>query len=116
MQIVVATDLSTRSRRALRRAGLLAQASGAALTLAHVVDEDQPAGLVDLETRETFRMLDEQIAAMPELRGLRCRAAVIPGDPYAGILRIAESANAALIVVARPSSASSAPRHSRSRW
>jgi nucleotide-binding universal stress UspA family protein len=99
MQIVVATDLSTRSHRALRRAGLLAQASGAALTLAHVVDEDQPAGLVALETREAIRILDEQIAAMPELRDLRCRAVVIPGDPYAGILRAAESANAALIVM-----------------
>lgn len=99
MQIVVATDLSLRSHSALRRAGLLAQASGAALTLVHVVDEDQPASLIELETREAARILDEQIAAVPELRNLRCRAAVIPGDPHAGILRAAESANAALIVM-----------------
>jgi nucleotide-binding universal stress UspA family protein len=99
MPILVATDLSTRSHRALRRAGLLARASGTSLTLAHVVDEDRPAGLIALETREAGRILNEQIAAVPELQGLTCQATVISGDPYAGLLRAAEAANAALIVM-----------------
>src|SRR5690349_25051655 len=39
---LVATDFSTRSDRALLRATLVANRVGAALTLVHVVDADQP--------------------------------------------------------------------------
>jgi nucleotide-binding universal stress UspA family protein len=99
MQILTATDLSTRSHRALRRAGLLAQGSSAELTLLHVVDDDQPAALVEIETREAERILREQISAVAELHGVRCRPAVIAGDAFDGILRIAESAKADLIVM-----------------
>jgi universal stress protein E len=99
MQILAATDLSTRSQRALRRAGHVAQANDAELTLVHVVDEDQPAELVEMETREVGRILGEQISAVAELRGVRCRPAVIAGDPFAGILRTAESIKADLIVM-----------------
>jgi universal stress protein E len=99
MQILAATDLSIRSYRALRRAGLLAQANDAELTLGHVVDEDRPAELVEIETREAERILSEQIGAVAELRGVRCRPAVIADDPFAGILRTAESMKADLIVM-----------------
>ncbi len=99
MQILVATDLSTRSHRALRRAGLLAQANDAELTLVHVVDDDRPAELVEIETREVGRILDEQINIVTELRGVRCRRTVITGDPFAGILRTAESMRADLILM-----------------
>jgi hypothetical protein len=39
MQILAATDFSTRSNRAVRQAGLLAQARNARLGLAHIVDD-----------------------------------------------------------------------------
>ena len=71
MHILAATDFSTRSQRALRRAGLLARDSGAELTLVHVVDDDQPSDLVALERREAERILGEQIDAIPELQGLQ---------------------------------------------
>lgn len=99
MQILAATDLSTRSSRALRRAGLLAQSSGAELTLVHVVDDDQPPALIEIETREVERILLEQISAVPELRGIRCRPAVVAGDAFDGILRTAGSTGADLIVM-----------------
>jgi nucleotide-binding universal stress UspA family protein len=69
MQILAATDFSTRSHRALRRAGLLAQARGAELAIVHVVDDDDPKDLVDIESREAERILGEQIGAIAELRG-----------------------------------------------
>jgi universal stress protein E len=99
MQILAATDLSTRSYRAIRRAGLLAQANDAELTLVHVVDGDQPADLVEIETREVGRILDEQINIVAELRGVRCRRTVIAGDPFAGILSTAESMKADLVLM-----------------
>ena len=40
--ILVATDFSERSDRALRRATLFARAQGAKLVLVHGVDDDQP--------------------------------------------------------------------------
>ncbi|WP_262271421.1 universal stress protein [Microvirga yunnanensis] len=46
MHILAATDFSTRSQRAVRRAGLLARDCGAELTLVHVVDDDQIAAVL----------------------------------------------------------------------
>jgi universal stress protein E len=76
MHILAATDFSTRSQRALRRAGLLARASRAELTLAHVVDDDQPPDLVALERREAERILGEQIGA--SWRATRSTASCAP--------------------------------------
>jgi len=99
MNIVVATDFSTRSNRALRQAGLLAQATDAQLHLIHVVDDDQPADMVRSEEREAQRVLFEQIASMPELKGVRCRPVVATGYPFDGILRTAEALAPELIVM-----------------
>jgi nucleotide-binding universal stress UspA family protein len=99
MQILAATDFSTRSHRALRRAGLLAQARGAELAIVHVVDDDQPKDLVDIESREAERILGEQIGAIAELQGVQCRPIVVAGDPFDGILRTAGSIEANLIVM-----------------
>ena len=99
MQILAATDFSTRSQRAVRRAGLLAQNTGAELVLVHVVDDDQPQRLVEIETREAERTLGEQISAMAELPRDRCRPMVVAGDPFDGILRTAAAMKADLIVM-----------------
>ncbi|MCI3953055.1 MAG: universal stress protein UspA, partial [Burkholderiales bacterium] len=45
--ILVGTDLSSRSDRALHRAAFLARQFKARLLLLHVVDDDQPPALVD---------------------------------------------------------------------
>ncbi len=102
MHLLAATDFSTRSQRALQRAGLLARDRGAELTLVHVVDDDQPPDLVALERREAERILGEQIGAIAELRGLRLHALVGEGDPFDGILRAAASTTADLVVMGAP--------------
>jgi len=99
MHILAATDFSIRSQRALRRAGLLAGERDAELTLVHVVDDDQPAALVELEKREAGRYLEEQIESVAELRGRRCRAIVAAGDPFDGILQTAKSCATDMIVM-----------------
>ncbi|WP_201864988.1 universal stress protein [Microvirga soli] len=99
MRILAATDFSTRSQRAVRRAGVLARDSGAELTLVHVVDDDQPSDLVALETREAERILVEQIASMAELQGLQVRPLIVAGDPFDGILRAAASVDTDLVVM-----------------
>jgi universal stress protein E len=99
MQILAATDFSTRSNRALRQAGLLAQANGAELDIVHVVDDDQPEELVRMEKREAERVLTEQAGSMSELRGVRPRPMVVTGDPFDGILRAATDIKADLIIM-----------------
>src|SRR5688572_16149575 len=99
MQILAATDFSARSRRALRKAGLLAEARGAELTVVHVVDDDQPQDLIEIESREAERTLAGHIGAMPERHAARCRPMVVAGNPFDGILRSAASIGADLIVM-----------------
>jgi nucleotide-binding universal stress UspA family protein len=99
MQILAATDFSTRSQRAVRRAGLLAQRTGAELVLVHVVDDDQPQQVVEIETREAERILGEQISAMVDLPRERRRPMVVAGDPFDGILRTAAATKTDLIVM-----------------
>lgn len=99
MKILAATDFSTRSNRALRQAGLLAQAGGAQLHIVHVVDDDQPEQLIRMETREAERVLREQVGSMAELEGVDARPMVTTGDPFDGILRAAAEIQADLIVM-----------------
>lgn len=99
MKILVATDFSMRSQRALRRAGRLARESGSELTIVYVVDDDRPTRLVEIDRREAERYLAEQIESISELRGLGCRAVVVSGDAFDGILRTAQSTAADLIVM-----------------
>ncbi|WP_198007307.1 universal stress protein [Nitrococcus mobilis] len=99
MKMLVATDFSARSQCALRRAGWLARVQRAELTIVHVVDDDRPARLVELERREAQRYLVEQVDTLTELRELDYRTAVVTGDAFDGILRTAQSTAADLIVM-----------------
>lgn len=99
MIILAATDFSTRSNLALRQAGLLAQASGASLVVVHVVDDDQPQALLEMERREANQILGEQISVMPELLKAQCSPLVVTGSPFSGILRAATTMGADLIVM-----------------
>ena len=58
-RILVATDFSPRSDRALRRGILLARQNSTELLLTHVVDDDQPQRLIDVEKREAAALLHE---------------------------------------------------------
>lgn len=98
-RILAATDFSTRSQRALRQAGLLARQTGAQLTLLHVVDEDQPPHLIQLERGEGETILNEQVSSVAELQGVDCRVVVMTGVAFDAILRTAESVSADLIVM-----------------
>ena len=98
-RILVATDLSERSGRALRRAALLAARHQAELVAVHVVDDDQPARMVELERREAAAVLNEMIRALKLPATLRARAMIVTGNAFDGVLRAATSENADLVVM-----------------
>tara|TARA_R100000789_G_scaffold35519_4_gene38448 strand:+ start:1775 stop:2647 length:873 start_codon:yes stop_codon:yes gene_type:complete len=97
--ILVATDFSERSDRALRRATLLARQFEAKLHLIHVVDDDQPKRVVDAEHDQASKLLRQLAETLREVDGVACETRVILASPFAGIVRAAEELGPDLLVI-----------------
>jgi len=97
--IMVATDFSERSDRALRRATLLARQFNAQLSIVHVVDDDQPRRIVDSERDAAADLLRELRNTVRTVDGVPCETRVILADPFAGIARAAETDAPDLLVI-----------------
>ena len=98
-RILVATDFSTRSDRAVQRATLLAREFGAEMVLLTVVDDDQPRQLRDLAQREAGALLQDLASTIQETAAAPCEARVELGEPFERIVRAAEDCDAELIVI-----------------
>jgi nucleotide-binding universal stress UspA family protein len=97
--ILVATDFSTRSDRALRRSTMIAKESRTELLLVHVVDSDQPQYLIDAEAEASRSILEESARTACTIDDVAARANVVVGDVYSGILHAADEAGASLVVL-----------------
>lgn len=103
-RFLAATDLSSRSERALRRAAALCAQLQAGLLILHVVDDDQPAELVEQEARQAAILIQRQAEKLAAGRpapaaGLRPRILVRTGDAFQKIVETAGDEDAALIVM-----------------
>ena len=98
-RLLVATDFSARSDRAVRRATLVARKLGAALTLIHVVDGEQSDRLVEADRATASDLLAETAATLREVDGIEADWAVKVDDVVSGILLAAEETAAELIVI-----------------
>lgn len=97
--VMVATDFSERSDRALRRAMLLARQFGAGMTLVHVVDDDQPQRIQRAEEAAATTILNEYAQTLQREDGVRCDIRVVEGIPFEGIARAAEDLEADVVVI-----------------
>ncbi|MCX7932123.1 MAG: universal stress protein [Rhodovarius sp.] len=97
--ILAATDLSSRSDRALARAALLAAELGAPLVLLHALDDDQPPGLLEAARREARLALQRLAAALPGGMGRGAELLLAQGDPYRVIQQVAAERGARLLVL-----------------
>lgn len=97
--LLVATDFSERSDRALRRGTLLARAQGARLVLVHGIDEDQPDRLADSARREAEALISELAASIVSLDGIPCQGVVVAGPIDEAVAAAAEDHDADLLVV-----------------
>jgi nucleotide-binding universal stress UspA family protein len=95
--IVVATDFSNESDRALMRAVKLATRRNTTITLVHAVD-CEPADRAAAEDRAE-RRLDAAAQELHEEYGLMAMPRVITGSVADGIVEVAERAGADLIVM-----------------
>lgn len=98
-KILVATDFSPRSDRALRRAIILARNSGASLILLHVSDDEQPPRLLQAEQDAAWHLLGETAHAICEIENIGCEPEIVLGQAFDGILRVGESEQADLVVI-----------------
>jgi len=98
-RIVAATDFSTRSDRALRRAVLLAVRHEAELTLVNVIDDDQPAYLIDRQREGAVELLAQASRTIEEIDHIAAEFVVKTGEPFAGILQAADEIDSDLVIV-----------------
>ncbi|MBS3824525.1 MAG: universal stress protein [Wenzhouxiangellaceae bacterium] len=98
-RILVATDFSSRSEQALRRAALLASASGAKLDLVHAIDPDRPRELVTAEAGLSRDLLDEQRSLLRDRHGINARSHLYEGEPFQGIGKALEELQPDLLVL-----------------
>lgn len=87
--LLLATDLSSRSERALLRAASLVRQFDCPWSILHVVDSDQPQLRVELEVEQIRRDLEARLDEFTERAGRAPEIWVESGDPA---LRIAECA------------------------
>ncbi|QDT33207.1 universal stress protein [Thalassoglobus polymorphus] len=97
--IVVATDFSERSDRAIQRAKLLARDFDAKVYLVHVVDDDQAQEIVLAERDVSTQLLEKLTRTLREVNGLNCEFRVVLGKPFSGITSTARDLNADLIII-----------------
>ncbi len=98
-RILVATDFSPRSDRALRRATLIARRVGAALSLVHVVDVDRPDRLIASDRAAASSFLDELTKTIETADGISADHIVKVDDVYSGVLNAADESGAELIIL-----------------
>jgi nucleotide-binding universal stress UspA family protein len=98
-RFLVATDFSTRSDRALRRASLLARQVSAELILVHVVDDDRPKRLIQAERLEAEALLAELAATLREADGIACDSRVVFGAAFQALSDAAGDTGADLLVI-----------------
>lgn len=98
-KIVVATDFSERSDRAIRRATLLAKTFDVSVSLVHVVDDDKPRRVVRTAERIAREILDEQVSSLRQIDGLECDHQIVLGDSFEGILKAAQDMGADMLII-----------------
>lgn len=98
-KIMVATDFSERSDRALRRATLLAKQFGTTLTLVHAVDDDRPPRIIEHEAADATALLREQAATLQTLDGVASEARVVLGAPAATLVQATRDIAPDLLVI-----------------
>ena len=98
-RILMATDLSARSDRALERAVELARRHSAELTIVHVVDEDLPAALADAQQTAATQAIQTHVSTLDAGDGPDITIGTILGRAYVDILQMSEKIEADLIVI-----------------
>ena len=97
--LLLATDLSNRSERALHRAAQLVRQFRCPWTVLHVVDADQPQALASAWSAQVHEALASHLGEIAELAGAAPALRVEVGDPAERIVDFARSQGFDLLVM-----------------
>ncbi|MEX2616040.1 MAG: universal stress protein [Alphaproteobacteria bacterium] len=98
-RILVATDLSERSDRAIGRAILLAKTLSARLTVLHVIDDDLPASVAETQKQVAGQSMREHLASIPGAKDLDTNLVVGFGKDWSKILQQADTEQSELVIL-----------------
>lgn len=98
-RLLVATDLTARSDRAMQRAFMLAAEHQAELDVLHVVQEHWSSSVLDAMDQAARRSIGEQIDAIHRDRDVRYSKVIVQGQVYAEIIRRSAEIEADLIIL-----------------
>jgi nucleotide-binding universal stress UspA family protein len=98
-RLLMATDLSPRSDRALNRALALSDELKAQLVVLHVVDEELPSSVADRLKETAESAIDDQLDSFPTLKRENITRKVVFGTGFRDILKEAEKSETELIIM-----------------
>ena len=98
-KLLMATDLSARSDRALQRAAALAHQLGAELEVVHIVSKTVPPAIIDQYKDAAFETIKQLLAAIPAAASVKLEVEIVPGHGFAEILDRAAESKAEMIVL-----------------
>ncbi len=98
-RLLMATDLSPRSDRAIERAINIAHQKGATLTILHVIDGDLPKGVVEVQKRIVTETINEQVETLTKSERTHISVQVLLGRPYMEILEMSDKMDAEMIIL-----------------
>ena len=97
--IVVATDFSARSDRAVRRATLLAKQFSRNLVLLHVVDDDQAESMIVAAENSARALLQDLVQTIRQVDGVPCESQVARGTVWRTVAQVGREREAGLVVL-----------------
>jgi len=98
-KLLMATDLSARSDRALQRAVALAQQLGARLEVIHIVSDSAPISIAEQYEASARTIIEQLLASLPSAADVKPEISIVRGHDHDEILRHSEEAGAELIVL-----------------
>lgn len=98
-KILVATDLSARSDRALHRALALAKQRNAALEVIHVIEDDIPQDMLEHTEELARNALEAQLKASPLADSVDVKRRFVRGQDYVEIIKESRDTQANLVVL-----------------
>jgi len=98
-KLLMATDLSARSDRALQRALALAHQLGASLEVIHIVSDTVPVSVAEQYEASARTTIEQLLASLPSAADVKPEIAIIRGHEYEEILCHAQETGAELIVL-----------------
>jgi len=98
-KLLMATDLSARSDRALQRALALAHQLGATLEVIHIVSDTVPVSIAEEYEASARTTIEQLLAPLPSAADVKPEIAIIRGHDYEEILCHAQETGAELIVL-----------------